>query len=235
MTKLSPAAKAFISLTVLAGIAVLVYASLHLRPEVPLKFFAFLALALATSRLRVKIPGMNGIMSVNLPFFLIAAAKLSIGEALIIACLGSLAQSLGRSGHNKPVQIVFNAAALTNAVGLAALTFAGASQQHFTLPVAIVGAGGAYLLGNTVQITLVLWLAEGKTPAQTWMRMTELTVPYYLLSASIAATACVSAENVGWTIALLVFAAMYVTYRSYRLYFASFAAGSGIAKSTVAG
>ena len=51
--------------------------------------------------------------------------------------------------------------------------------------------------------------------------MVELTFPYYLLSASVAATACVSADTVGWTIALLVLAAMYLTYRSYRAYFAT--------------
>jgi len=219
MNQFSPVAKAFVALTVLAGAAVLLNGLIHLRPPGLLQFLVLLALAVVASRFRVKLPGVNGTMSVNLPFFLMAAARLSISETVVIACAGALAQSLG-SRRNKPVQIAFNAAALTNAVALAALALATALQRHLVMPVAIAAAGAAYFLGNTLLMALVLWLAEGERPLPTWARMAELAYPYYLLSASIAATVCGGMENIRWTLALIVLVAMYFTYRSYRVYFA---------------
>src|SRR5215471_16860137 len=119
MNSISPVAKVFVALTVLAGATVLVYGLVHLRPASLLEFFVFLVLALAASWLKVKLPGVNGTMSVNLPFFLMAAVKLSVSEALLIACVGAIAQSFGRS--RRPVQIAFNAATLTNSLALATL------------------------------------------------------------------------------------------------------------------
>jgi hypothetical protein len=217
MNPLSPVAKVFVALTVAAGATVLLYGLVHLRPASLLAFLVFLALALLASRLKVKLPGVHGTMSVNLPFFLMAAVKLSIPEALVIACIGAIAQSLGRS---RPVQTVFNAAALTSSVALAAWASATALQYQLVLPVAIVAAGAAYFLGNTILMTLVMWLAEGERPMAIWARMFELSFPYYLLSATIAAIVCGSMKDAGWTVTLIVLVAMYLTYRSYRGYFA---------------
>lgn len=219
MNQLSPVAKVFVIVTVLAGAAVLLYGLIHLRPASLLQFFVLLAMAVVASRLRVKLPGVNGTMSVNLPFFLMATVSLSASEALAIVCLGTLAQSIG-SSKNRLVQIAFNAAALTNAVALAALAFATAVQYHLVMPVAIAAAAAAYFLCNTILMMLVLWLAEGASPLPTWARMVTLSFPYYLLSASIAATVCGGVENIRWTLALVVFVAMFFTYRSYRVYFA---------------
>ncbi len=226
MSRLPIAAKIFVVLTVLAGTAVLFYGSVHLKPANPLQFFLFLALAVAASRLKVKLPGMNGSMSVNLPFFLIVVAKLSISEALVIACVSTIAQSLARSpSRNRPVQMVFNPATLLNAVALAAMAFSAALQYHLALPLAVIAAAIAYFLGNTVPMALILWLAEGEKPVATWSRMADLTFPYYLLSASLTAIVCCGVRDVGWTIPFVLFVIMYLTYRSYRLYFARAAAG----------
>jgi hypothetical protein len=220
MNSLSPVAKVFVALTILAGATVLLYELVHMRPGSLVEFVVFLALSVVASRLKVKLPGVHGTMSVNLPFFLMAAIKLSVSEALLIACVGALAQSFGGSGRNRLVQIAFNAATLTNSVALAALASATAAQHQMVLPVAILAAGAAYFLGNTILMALVLWLAEGEKLLPIWARMVELSIPYYLLSATIAATVCGGIKNIGWTLALIVLVAMYLTYRSYRVYFA---------------
>ena len=46
---------------------------------------AVLVLAVVTSRMKVKLPGINGNMSVNLPFLLTAVVSLSDAEAVLIA------------------------------------------------------------------------------------------------------------------------------------------------------
>jgi hypothetical protein len=219
MSQFPASAKIFIVLTVVAGLAVLAYGFVHLQPAAPLRLLVFLAAAAAASRLKVKLPGINGAMSVNLPFFLVVAAQLSVPEALVVAGVSSLAQSFGRAGRNQPVQIAFNSALLINAVGLAAVTFTAALERHLSLPLA-VGAGTlAYFLANTAPVSVVLWLAEGAKPFSTWRRMADLTLPYYLLSATVAAMVCSGTKNMAWTVPLGLFAVMYLTYRSYRLYF----------------
>jgi hypothetical protein len=220
MSQLSPAAKAFIALMALAGAAALAYGFIHWRLGDPMLFAVWLAAAIVASLLKVKLPGMSSAMTVNLPFFLIAAAKLNIGEALAIACISSLTQSLLRSSR-KPAQMIFNAATLTCAVWLAAVALNLSSQYHLLLPAAIAAAVAAYFLGNTVPVTLILRLAEGQNVLPTWGKIAGLTYPYYLLGASLAATVCGGQNNISWTIPLVLLVAMYFTYRSYRLYFAS--------------
>jgi hypothetical protein len=222
MSQLPLAAKVFIVLTVLTGTAVLAYGLVHLRPAAPLQLALFLVVAAAASRLKVGLPGVNGTMSVNLPFFLIAVVQLSIPEALLVAFCGSLAQSIGRSGRHKPVQLVFNAALLINAVGVAAVAFTAVLHRHFPLPIAILGGTAVYFLANTMPVSAVLWLAEGERPFPTWQRIADLTFPYYLLSACLAAMVCTGLKNPMWTVALALFVLMYLTYRSYRVYFSGY-------------
>lgn len=220
MNQFPASAKIFIVLTVAVGLAVLAYGFVHLQPAAPLRLLLFLAAAAAASRLKVKLPGINGAMSVNLPFFLVVAAQLSVPEALLVAGLSSLAQSFSRASRNQPVKIAFNSALLINAVGLAAVTFTAALQRHLSLPLA-VGAGAlAYFLANTAPVSVVLWLAEEAKPFATWRRIADLTLPYYFLSATVAAIVCSGERNMVWTVPLGLFAIMYLTYRSYRVYFA---------------
>src|SRR6266853_5484735 len=53
---------------------------------------AVLVLAAATSRMKVKLPGIDGNMSVNLPFLLMAVVNLSALEAVGIASLSTMVQ-----------------------------------------------------------------------------------------------------------------------------------------------
>jgi hypothetical protein len=226
MSQLPLAAKVFIVLTVLVGIAVLAYGLVHLQPAAPLELAVFLVLAVAASRLKVGLPGVNGTMSVNLPFFLIAVAQLSVPEALLVAFCGSVAQSFGRSGRNKRVQIIFNAAMLINAVGLTALTFTAALRAHSSPPLAIMAGTAVYFLANSAPVSVILWLAERAKALSTWRQIADLTFPYYLLSACLAAIVSAGLKNPMWTVALILFILMYLTYRSYRVYFSRPASGT---------
>jgi hypothetical protein len=72
--ELSPTSKAFITLIVAPGAAVLVDALLHWNTEKLTAFLLLLALSVIASRLRVKLPAVTGVMSMNLPFILVAVA-----------------------------------------------------------------------------------------------------------------------------------------------------------------
>src|SRR5712692_11594212 len=107
--RVSRAARQFIGLMALGGVAVVGWVALgvHAWPHLP--FLAMLVIAVPASRLKLKLPGLNGNMSVNLPFILLAATTLSTFEALVLAMLSAAVQSLPRDGGKiKPIQVVFN-------------------------------------------------------------------------------------------------------------------------------
>jgi len=220
MKRLTIIAKLFIALMLAVGVAVLTNGILHLKPASASQFVVYLVLTLAASRLRVRLPGVNGTMSVNLPFFLIIATQLSAAEALLIACLGSIVQSLPRAnGRFNPVRIVFNAATVTSAVALGTLTFKTALADGWVLSLGLAASAAAFFLANTVPVAIVLWLAEEAQPINTWTEIARLTLPYYVLSAGVAAIVCGARSSSGVATALVVFAVMCLMYISYQRYF----------------
>ena len=84
--------KTFIGGMVLAALAGTLFAGLRSHSLHPSFALAVFALAAATSRMKIKLPGIDGNMSVNLPFLLIAVVNLSALEAVLIACLSTVVQ-----------------------------------------------------------------------------------------------------------------------------------------------
>src|SRR5437867_4408348 len=77
MQKLSLIAKVFIASIVTTGAVVLVSSLVHWKSSQPVELFVLLTMTVIASRLKVKLPGINGTMSVNVPFLLIVAVRLS--------------------------------------------------------------------------------------------------------------------------------------------------------------
>jgi hypothetical protein len=82
---MSQHARLLVGFIVLGGAAVIGRVGLSVRAWPHLPFLAMLAVALPASRLKLKLPGLNGNMSMNLPFVLLAAVTLSAFEALVLA------------------------------------------------------------------------------------------------------------------------------------------------------
>src|ERR1700740_765996 len=102
-----------------AGYAGLVSHALH-------TYFALAVLVLAavTSRMKVKLPGINGNMSVNLPFLLTAVVSLSAAEAVVITCISTAVQCWPRKNAKfNPQQMAFNLSMMSFASCLASLMF----------------------------------------------------------------------------------------------------------------
>src|SRR5579864_8332502 len=202
MKSLSVAARTWIAFVLACAVTALAYGILHWTSPAPLRFAALTVLALVTSRMRVKLPGLTGVMAMNLPFLLMLVAEAGFSASLLVALLCGVVQSFSSASKPKPVQLMFNAATLLNAIAIASLL-----------------AALGYYLANTVPVTIVLWLAEGRKPLPTWARMAELSVPCYLLSAAVAAVTCCGLKGAVWSAPLGLLAAMFLTWRSYSAYF----------------
>jgi len=229
MRKVSLITKIFIAAVVMTGIAMLVNGLHHWKYSRPVELLGLLGMAVIASRLKVKLPGINGTMSVNVPYLLIIAVRLGAGEALAIAALAGLVQSISALKKRETfVQALFSSAAITNSVAAAILAFNAASSHGWLGPLAVTAAGAAFFMANTLQIALVLWLAEGKNPVEAWRGMAQLSVPYYVLSAEIAAVVCMAVQFAVWGEALALLPIMYSIHASYKLYFAVPAAAGSL-------
>jgi hypothetical protein len=218
----------FIGLMVLAAIASTVYAGLTRHPLHMSYSLVLLALAAGTSRMKVKLPGIDGNMSVNLPLLLMAVVNLSALEAVFIACVSTMVQCWPKPGSKfKPEQMLFNVSMMAFATSMANLIWnAGwiGKTAWASEPLLLASATAAFFFGQTAPVAGVIKLAEGVAMRRVWLSIVQLSFPYYVVSAGMASMANLMSHHFGWQAALVVFAVMYGIHHSYRLYFGRTAA-----------
>ncbi len=219
--------KTFIGAMILAALTSTAYAALSNHALHAYFALAVLALAAATSRMKVKLPGINGNMSVNLPFLLTAIVNLSAVEAVLITCVSTAVQCWPRKGTKfNPQQMTFNLSMMTFATASASLMFhiawLGRTEWN-SAPLAMVLATLTLFLGQTVPVAGIVAMSEGKSATPIWRSLAMLSFPYYVVSAGVTSMLQAVGSHLGWELALAVFPVMYVIHRSYKLYFSGMA------------
>ena len=216
-------ARIFVALIVISGLLLLGDAVLNAKSMPTAKFLIFLVVACVAARLRIKLPGVTGTMSVNLPFILVAAAEMNTAEALAVGFISTFFQCLAKGKKFNLVQTAFNCSAITLAVAATRLIYAAPSVASVvsspSLRLAIAAAG--YALANTVPVAIVIGLTEGESILRTWWEMLQLSFPYLVASAGIAGVALTVTQEVGWQVPLVVLPIMAGIFLSYRRYFAA--------------
>jgi len=237
MNEIPNKAKFFILTILITASGIAIYAMLGIQPWHRYQFLTLLTIALVASRLKVKLPGLNGNMSVNLPFILVAQAQLSPGEALLIACASTFVQCLPRAGAKlKPVQAVFNIATMAIAVEVGCMVFhSGEHMKMLSSGGALLAlAATAFFLANTLPVAGIISLSEGPRMLKTWSSIFHLSFPYYVASAGITSMITTATHYVGWQVPLLVLPVMYGVYRSYQRYFNRIDIGPRVREMVVA-
>src|ERR1035438_4455184 len=235
-------ATAFIALISAAGLCAVGYGLTQATNWHPWEALTLFAVAVAAARMKVKLPGLTGTMSVNLPFVLLAVARLNLAEALLVACASTMAQCWPKEGAKlKPVQMLFNISSMAIAVTLGSQVFhLGANGQPawlpgaFLLPLAVSG----FFLLQTIPVAIAIALTEAGSAGKIWMSIARSTFPYYVLSAGMASMTMAARQYPVSPTSLLVLLVMYGTYRSFQTYFRRevMASGSlGLAKAATAG
>jgi hypothetical protein len=213
----------FIGVMVLAALASTVYASLTSHTLHSSYALAIFALAAATSRMKIKLPGIDGNMSVNLPFLLMAVVNLSALEAVLIASLSTVVQCWPKlDAKFKPQQMLFNVSMMAFATSMANLIWnAGwlGKAAWASEPLMLASTTAAFFLGQTAPVAGIIKVAEGAAMHRIWLGIVQLSFPYYVLSAGLTSMVNLVSHHFGWQVALVVFPVMYGIYRSYRMYF----------------
>ena len=213
--------RTFVAATTLAAAAAAGFASFGSHTLHPYLGLAILTLSAVTSRMKVKLPGIDGNMSVNLPFLLTAIVSLSSAEAVVITCASTAVQCWpGKDAKFNPQQMEFNLSMMAFASGTASLMFHSAWLRQWTPgPGCLALAAATLFLGQTVPVAAIISLSEKKAIAEIWWKLAHLSFPYYVLSAGLSVMVQTVSARMGWELALGVFPVMYGIHRSYRLYF----------------
>jgi diguanylate cyclase (GGDEF)-like protein/putative nucleotidyltransferase with HDIG domain len=194
-----------------------VYASLHWQSTDLLKFFCYLAVALLASSLKIKLPGVNGTMSVNFLFILLGVLELSFAQTLIIGFAAVFAQCYLRSSNLKPIHVIFNLSQLPVGTAIAYGVYQLISA-HTSGPLVLAVVALSYFAFNTLAMSVIIWLTEAKPILKVWSECYFWSLPYYLVGAAIVGLVNFLNRHVGWQSSLLVLPPVYLIYRSYRLY-----------------
>jgi len=214
-------AKLFITAMAFAAAVCFGIAFVTWRSTDLLKFSCYLVVALLASSLKIKLPGINGTMSVNFLFILLGVLELSFAETLLIGFAAVLVQCYWKSSRRlQPIHVIFNLSQLPvgTAVSYAAYKLLTARVLHGPGPLALLAVAIIYFVFNTLAMAVIIRLSEQKPVLKVWSECYFWSFPYYLGGAAIVGVVNFLNRHMGWQSSLLVLPPVYLMYRSYRLY-----------------
>jgi diguanylate cyclase (GGDEF)-like protein/putative nucleotidyltransferase with HDIG domain len=213
-------ARLYIGVIVALGSSVLVVGAMHPTSHQPMKFLCYLLVAVAASRLKVNLPGITGTMSVNFLFILLGVLELSFAETLALGCAAILTQCFYRD-RPRLVQVIFNTCATSFAIALSYCVYHVPLFRAQKNPaILLVATAATYFAANTLPVATIISLTEHKSLRRIWADCYFWSFPYYLVGAGVAGLVSWLNRIVEWQTSLLILPAVYLIYRSYRLYLA---------------
>ena len=185
-------------------------------PETP-RFLILLLLTSLAAILKVKLPTIEGSMSVLFVFLLIGIATMSLSQTLVLGSIATLLQCMWKPKKRLlPLQVLFNLASV-NLSTIAAFYVPSFLAQGVDSPVSLVLSACTFFAINAGLVSLVISLVE-KQGLEKILRQCYLwSFPYYLVGAGIAGAVSSSSHQIGWKTSMFILPLMYLVYRYYRL------------------
>ncbi|MGB9237021.1 MAG: diguanylate cyclase [Terriglobales bacterium] len=218
---MSTRAKLFIGVTAAIGMWVLAHSIWHWHSTDVPRFICYLLIAVLASGLKIQLPGIDATMSVNFLFILLGVLEMSLPETLVIGCMASLVQCVWSARRKPdPAKIVFNVFSLmATAIALSYYAFHRLERVlGESTPLLLVLTALIFFLANTLPVTIIISLTEGKSPRKVWSECYFWSFPYYLVGAAVVFLVDFINKHTGWQTTLLILPVIYWVYRSYRLY-----------------
>jgi diguanylate cyclase (GGDEF)-like protein/putative nucleotidyltransferase with HDIG domain len=213
-------AKAFIGAMAVGALGCFVFAATHWHSSDPIKFLCYLVVAILASSLKIKLPGVNGTMSVNFLFILLGVLELSFAETLVIGFAAVFVQCYWRPANGpKLIHVIFNLSQLPVGAAISYGTYVAINQRiPNLLGLTLLLVSMTYFAFNTMAMALIIRLTENKPILKVWSECYSWSLPYYLVGAALVGLVNFLNRHIGWQSSLLVLPPVYLMYRSYRLY-----------------
>ena len=142
--------------------------------------------------------------------------ELSLIEGLVVCGASAVVQSLPRDWANpKFEQTLFNLATMSLSTTLAWEGFhRGVEGSALLLPF----AAAIFFFGQTAPVATIIALTGGEPLLKTWKSISQLTFPYFVLSAGVASFLRAASPTIEWQLSLLALPIMFSVFCSYQLY-----------------
>jgi diguanylate cyclase (GGDEF)-like protein/putative nucleotidyltransferase with HDIG domain len=214
-------AKIYIALVLALGGAALATQLVRLDGANAGIFWLYFIVTVLTSGLKVRLPMVFATLSVNFLFILVAIAKFSLPEALLLTAAGCVVQCLWRPRvRPRAIQIAFSTSSMCLATYAAYFTFHGVLSRIMgdLHPLRLGLAAFVYYCVNTVLIAGVIAMTERKSIQKTWRETYLWALQYHMAASAIAWLIVVLQAQEAWHATIVLFPMAYWIYRSYRMY-----------------
>src|SRR6185295_11327508 len=221
MDAMSVKAKFFITLVIVVGCVSLARSLFLWQSDDHVGFLVYFAIALLTSGLKLRLPGITGTISVCFLFILIGIVTLNLAQVLLTGCLSVLVQYLWHSKKRlRLIEVLFNIASASIGITVSYDIFHSVWLRGLglELPIMLAILACTYFVSTTVLVAGVIALTEEKSIRTVWHSSYLWVLPYYMLGSATAGLFQIAKAYVGWQSATLVIPAAYLVYRSYRLH-----------------
>ena len=226
MQKLSPFGRVYVGLVVAAGALFLANGLMHADFSKPLLFLSLAALSSLAAALKVTLPLTASGSTMSVSYAVDFASLLLIGpeETMLVAASSALSQCLlNRKEQNPLHRTFFSMASLIVTVQGAGLAMRLLGNPDSTDPLAsmagpLVGAATVYFLVNTGLIAAAIALSTHDRITTVWQTNFLWSAPSYFVGAGTAAVAAWFVTHAGYWLAALMFAPVYLTFRTYKIY-----------------
>lgn len=176
------------------------------------RFLQLLTLAILASTFKIRLPRMEGTISLNFVIYLLSISVLSLTETVLMATAATVVQSLWRAKKRPAIiKVMFNVSALVIS-GSAAYVASQQMGHTQTLVPALVLAGIVLFVLNSWVVSLVVAFTTGSSASSVWRNCNHWTFLYYLLGACVAGLVTAYGRVVGWEQALAMLPAAYLIY-----------------------
>jgi putative nucleotidyltransferase with HDIG domain len=182
--------------------------------DVP-RFLSFVVAATLASAMKVRLPGVTGLVSVGSLFVLIGIVNLSLSQTMVVGVASMLVQCTWRmTSRPRLVQVLFNVSGLATTIYITKVLLLY-TQRHLPEPLSLVLVAVNYFCANTFPIASIIGLTEGKRILPIW-REYRWMIPYYVVGASMAWLIGTVPIATQWEIPIICLPLVYLVHRSNR-------------------
>lgn len=175
---MNQSAKLYITAVLGLGSLALGASVLNLSVAQPALFALLATLAILGGALKMRVPGVDGNISLSFLPMILSGVLLSIPETVLLAITATLVQGTVGVKKRRPIQLAFNCSALSLSIAFGSILGGMVSGQGIPLiQLALVG-GGFYIL-NSVLVTTVIGLVENRPLLTIWDECFRVYLPYF--------------------------------------------------------